>query len=82
MENPRFIMPVEVKIYDENKVDTGDIYYYVSILKTLRIMLLDKNVRVYCGKIPEYLDGYFDLTDGLVEKKKKINSKIITTVCV
>lgn len=59
-------MPVGVKIYAENGVDIGDIYYYVPILKALQIMLLDKNVRVYCEKIPEYQDGYFDMTDSLV----------------
>lgn len=72
-ENPKYVKPIQVPLLDSSGKDTGDFSSYVPLLKTLQVMLQNKNIREYCSKAPEFhnLKGFFDIIDGFVFKNNK-----------
>ncbi|KAJ8681611.1 hypothetical protein QAD02_017403 [Eretmocerus hayati] len=65
--------PLPVPIYDSGGKEATFTYSYVNILKTITLMLKNKDIRQFCMKPNVTKDprGFFDLKDGNVIHKNE-----------
>ena len=81
----KYVAPKQITIQDIHQDDTSYIYSYIPILKTLEVMLLNKNVRKYFNdsNLKNNTNDLFDINDGTVVKGNSFfNEKKIVKVAL